>query len=146
MFLISFYRLATSIRDQMTDFPGFLLAIKDPTNLNKSNRFRNPFDVPRGCLLDQVKYISLRLKCQGKTFFLFQLVRMRSNFLQPSLSSTKLIDNDTMHSLPIGQMGNYQDYLKKMPVPLREIESQPVRQHMFGETVAKTLERDQLDC
>lgn len=29
-------------------------------------------------------------------------------------------------------MGNYQDYLKKMPVPLREIESQPVRQHMFG--------------
>jgi hypothetical protein len=29
-------------------------------------------------------------------------------------------------------MGNYQDYLKKMPVPLREIESTPVRQHMFG--------------
>jgi hypothetical protein len=29
-------------------------------------------------------------------------------------------------------MGNYQDYLKKMPMPLREIESAPVRQHMFG--------------
>lgn len=42
------------------------------------------------------------------------------------------MDDDTLHSLPIGQMGNYQDYLKKMPVALREIESQPVRQHMFG--------------
>ena len=41
-------------------------------------------------------------------------------------------EDDVTHSLPIGQMGNYQDYLKKMPVPLREIESQPVRQHMFG--------------
>ena len=29
-------------------------------------------------------------------------------------------------------MGNYQDHLKKMPMPLREIESAPVRQHMFG--------------
>lgn len=57
---------------------------------------------------------------------------MRANYLQPSIHTTKLLDNDTTHSLPIGQMGNYQDYLKKMPVPLREIESQPVRQHMFG--------------
>jgi len=32
-------------------------------------------------------------------------------------------------------MGNYQDYLKKMPVPLREIESTPVRQHMFGKNL-----------
>ena len=29
-------------------------------------------------------------------------------------------------------MGNYQDYLKRMPSPLREIENTPVRQHMFG--------------
>ena len=29
-------------------------------------------------------------------------------------------------------MGNYQDYIKKQPVALREIESAPVRQHMFG--------------
>lgn len=29
-------------------------------------------------------------------------------------------------------MGNYQEYLKRMPTPLREIESTPVRQHMFG--------------
>ncbi len=59
---------------------------------------------------------------------------MRANFLQPSIH-TKLVDDDSKHSLPIGQMGNYQDYLKKMPVPLREIESTPVRQHMFGKNM-----------
>ena len=52
--------------------------------------------------------------------------------MQPSIVNTKLLDDNSKHSLPIGQMGNYQDYLKKMPVPLREIESAPVRQHMFG--------------
>ena len=45
---------------------------------------------------------------------------------------SKLVDEDQVHSLPIGQMGNYQDYIKKQPVALREIESAPVRQHMFG--------------
>ena len=57
---------------------------------------------------------------------------MRANFLQPSSRYSKLIDDDTRHSLPISQMGNYQDHLKKMAMPLREIESAPVRQHMFG--------------
>jgi integrator complex subunit 6 len=60
---------------------------------------------------------------------------MRANFLQPSIVNTKLVDDDSKHSLPISQMGNYQDYLKKMPVPLREIESTPVRQHMFGKNI-----------
>lgn len=106
------------LRDQLTDFPGFLLGIKDPivngvAGKSTNNRFRNPFDIPRKGLLDQI-------------------VRMRANYLQPSVNHTKLIDDDSRHSLPIGQMGNYQDYLKKMPVPLREIESTPVRQHMFG--------------
>ena len=106
------------LRDQLTDFPGFLLGIKDPivhgiAGKSTNNRFRNPFDIPRNGLLDQI-------------------VRMRANYLQPSVNHTKLVDDDSRHSLPIGQMGNYQDYLKKMPVPLREIESTPVRQHMFG--------------
>eukprot|EP00094_Tigriopus_californicus_P006809 TCALIF_06558-PB protein Name:"Similar to ints6-a Integrator complex subunit 6-A (Xenopus laevis)" AED:0.11 eAED:0.11 QI:0/0.5/0.8/1/1/1/5/294/965 len=101
----------SGLKDQLTDFPGFVLGIKDSST--KTNRLRNPFDVPRHSLLDQ-------------------LVRMRSNYLQPTLSSIKLLDDDITHSLAIGQMGNYQDYLKKMPMPLREIESQPVRQHMFG--------------
>jgi hypothetical protein len=40
--------------------------------------------------------------------------------------------SESMHNMPVGQMGNYQEYLKRMPTPLRELESAPVRQHMFG--------------
>jgi len=29
-------------------------------------------------------------------------------------------------------MGNYQEYIKKLPKPMREIETQPSRQHTFG--------------
>lgn len=36
------------------------------------------------------------------------------------------------HSMPVSQMGNYQEYLKRIPSPLREVESTPVRQHTFG--------------
>lgn len=57
---------------------------------------------------------------------------MRANFLQPSLAHTRLVDEDSLHSMPVAQMGNYQEYLKRMTPQLREIETQPVRQHMFG--------------
>ncbi|XP_040578321.1 integrator complex subunit 6-A isoform X2 [Lepeophtheirus salmonis] len=98
-------------RDQFTDFSGYALQCKDSKTCHY-NRYRNPFDVPRHDLLDQI-------------------VRMKSNFLQ-STQNAKLVDDDSKHSLPIGQMGNYQDYLKRMPTPLKEIENTPVRQHMFG--------------
>ena len=62
------------LRDQLSEFPGFALALKErevrPQNL------RNPFDIPRSALLDQV-------------------ARMRANFLQPSLAHTKLHDDGT---------------------------------------------------
>lgn len=48
---------------------------------------------------------------------------------------TKLLDDDFVHSMPVSQMGNYQEYLKRMTPPLREIESAPVRQHMFGKDI-----------
>lgn len=63
---------------------------------------------------------------------MLQAVRMRANFLQPSLAHTRLVDEDSVHSMAVAQMGNYQEYLKRMTPLLREIESQPVRQHMFG--------------
>ncbi|KAJ8922774.1 hypothetical protein NQ315_007809 [Exocentrus adspersus] len=72
--------------------------------------FKNPFDIPRDILIHQV-------------------IRMRNNFLQPDCPT---LDQDSAHSLPISQMGNYQEYLKKQTPQLREIESTPVRQHMFG--------------
>ncbi len=53
---------------------------------------------------------------------------MRANLLCGRGGVSQLVDEDTRHSLPISQMGNYQDYLKKQP----QLESAPVRQHMFG--------------
>ncbi|KAJ8944386.1 hypothetical protein NQ318_017706 [Aromia moschata] len=76
----------------------------------QSVSYKNPFDIPRNRLIQQV-------------------VRMRNNFLQHDWIS---LDQDSAHSLPISQMGNYQEYLKKQTPQLREIESAPVRQHMFG--------------
>lgn len=40
---------------------------------------------------------------------------------------------DSLHSVPVAQMGNYQEYLKMMPSPLRELDpDQPKRLHTFG--------------
>jgi len=104
----------SSLREQVTDFPGYMLGLPEKGG-TETHPLRNPFDIPRHRLLDQ-------------------LVRMRANLIGRGRgrASTQLVDSDTRHSLPIGQMGNYQDYLKKQPLPLRELESQPVRQHMFG--------------
>ncbi|CAL8107237.1 unnamed protein product [Orchesella dallaii] len=73
--------------------------------------FKNPFDVSRHHLLDHV-------------------ARLRSHFMRTT--PTSILQQEALHNMPVGQMGNYQEYLKRMPTPLREIESAPVRQHMFG--------------
>lgn len=88
--------------------------------------FKNPFDIPRNRLIEQV-------------------VRMRNNFLQ---SDWITLDQDSAHSLPICQMGNYQEYLKRQTPQLREIESAPVRQHMFGNPfkIDKRMMVDEADC
>lgn len=40
---------------------------------------------------------------------------------------------DSLHSVPVAQMGNYQEYLKALASPLREIDpDQPKRLHTFG--------------
>lgn len=105
----------TGLRDQLNEFGGFVVGlVKNQQQQRGAHSYRNAFDVPRKSLLDQV-------------------IRMRANFLQPGLLHTKLLDDDYVHSMPLAQMGNYQEYLKRMTPPLREIESVPVRQHMFGE-------------
>ncbi|KAB7507923.1 Integrator complex subunit 6-A [Armadillidium nasatum] len=102
----------SQLRDQVTEYKNFTIAVKD-TEI-QPQMYRNPFDIGRSQLIDQ-------------------LARMRANFLQHSFSDL-LTDRgqDQLHCKPISQMGNYQDYLKKMNPPLRELESAPVRQHMFG--------------
>lgn len=100
-----------SLKQELTDFNTFTMAVSDPSILPQY--YRNPYDIPRSRLLDQIS-------------------RMKMNFLQKSYSNTKLVDHDQMHNVPIQQMGNYQDYLKKQPPLLRELENQPSRVHMFG--------------
>lgn len=105
----------TDIREDLNKFSNFVVGlVKNQRQQQRgAQSYRNAFDIPRKSLLDQV-------------------VRMRANFLQPGLLHTKLVDDDCLHSMPVSQMGNYQEYLKRAPPALREIESTPVRQHMFG--------------
>uniref|UniRef100_A0AAQ4RJK8 Integrator complex subunit 6 n=1 Tax=Gasterosteus aculeatus aculeatus TaxID=481459 RepID=A0AAQ4RJK8_GASAC len=94
------------------EFQGFQLAL-----LNKDLKpqsFRNPYDIPRSHLLDQ-------------------LSRMRRNLLNTGVCSLRGQDSDQLHSVPIAQMGNYQDFLKAAPQPLRDADpEQPKRLHTFG--------------
>ncbi|KAK9679272.1 INTS6/SAGE1/DDX26B/CT45 C-terminus [Popillia japonica] len=98
----------TAQRDQVLEQGNLIIGTLDKERQVVS--FRNAFDIPRRRLMQQV-------------------ARMRNNFLQ---SDYVALDQDSAHSLPISQMGNYQEYLKKQTPQLREIESAPVRQHMFG--------------
>ncbi|MBN3305492.1 INT6 protein, partial [Amia calva] len=93
-------------------FTGFHISV-----LNKDFKpqsFRNPYDIPRRHLLDQ-------------------LTRMRRNLLKAARCWLRGQDEDQLHSIPIAQMGNYQDFLKHSPSPLREADpDQPKRLHTFG--------------
>ncbi|XP_056145444.1 integrator complex subunit 6 [Lampris incognitus] len=94
------------------EFQGFHLALLNK-NL-KPQSLRNPYDIPRSHLLDQ-------------------LSRMRRNLLNTSVCSLRGQDPDQLHSVPIAQMGNYQDFLKAAPQPLRDADpEQPKRLHTFG--------------
>ncbi|KAL4631667.1 integrator complex subunit 6-like [Arapaima gigas] len=96
----------------LKEFAGFQVAL-----LNKDVKpqaYRNAYDIPRRNLLDQ-------------------LTRMRSNLLRTTQKLIRGQDEDYLHSIPVAQMGNYQEYLKMMPSPLREIDpDQPKRLHTFG--------------
>ncbi|KAM9321629.1 integrator complex subunit 6 [Gastrophryne carolinensis] len=94
------------------EFSGFQIAL-----LNKDLKpqtFRNAYDISRSNLLDH-------------------LTRMRANLLKSTRKFFSIQDEDHMHSIPIVQMGNYQEYLKNIPSPLRELDAdQPRRLHTFG--------------
>ncbi|CAB1329145.1 unnamed protein product, partial [Coregonus sp. 'balchen'] len=81
---------------------------------------------------------ALPLDLNPKEFSGFQLAplnklsRMRRNLLGTSCL-LRGHDPDQLHSVPIAQMGNYQDFLKALPQPLRDADpEQPKRLHTFG--------------
>ena len=63
------------------------------------------------------------------------MLKLRRHFLQNESTKNSLIhDDDTLHSIPIKEMSNYDEYPRAngQPPPLRDIDAQPVRQHVFG--------------
>lgn len=108
--------------NNVTEFPGFMLRLSEKDI--SPQMFKNPFDIPREEVLDQVQ-------------------RMRNNFLQlPSSKSGRLMNEEKIHNIRIAEMGNYQEYLKTMPSPLREVEEGPSRLHTFGNPFKLTSEKD----
>jgi len=98
---------ADFIRSQFNDFPGFQLYTRE--HKARSVPLRVPSEIPRNKLIESLQ-------------------KLRVHFYK----SNKRIDEDDIHSIPIQDMGNYHDYLKNHTQPLRELENQMVRQHMFG--------------
>jgi hypothetical protein len=64
----------SSLREQVPEYAGFMVASNAP-RVSRGQSYRNPFDVPRTSLLDQ-------------------LVRMRSNFARPTTSLTRSLLHD----------------------------------------------------
>ncbi|PAA94404.1 hypothetical protein BOX15_Mlig033390g2 [Macrostomum lignano] len=89
------------------------LQLQQQQQPSEANRpYQNPFHVPRE---------SLRT-C---------LVQMRANLLA-ALRGASPVHDDSRHSQPVSVMGNYTEYLKRQPPPLRELDSSPLRLHTFG--------------
>uniref|UniRef100_A0A336JWT8 CSON012559 protein n=1 Tax=Culicoides sonorensis TaxID=179676 RepID=A0A336JWT8_CULSO len=99
-------------------FENYTITVPTLTNSVATKNYRNPFDVPRKDLIDEV-------------------ARMRENFLRIPTNGISLYTKDAGHCLPIAEMGNYQEYLKNKETPLRELEPTNVRQHMFGNPYKK---------
>jgi integrator complex subunit 6 len=98
---------------EISTFENYNIVVPTVMNIQSTKNYRNPFDIPRRDLIDEIS-------------------RMRDNFFKLPTCNINLLSKDAGHSLPIAEMGNYQDYLKRREAPLRELEPTNVRQHMFG--------------
>lgn len=103
---------------EITQFDAYNITVPAVHTQPAARNYRNPFDVPRRDLIDEI-------------------ARMRENFLKLPTHGIVIYTKDAGHSLPIADMGNYQEYLKSKQQPLREIEPTNVRQHMFGNPYKK---------
>ncbi|XP_017299468.1 integrator complex subunit 6-A-like [Diaphorina citri] len=99
--------------------------LKASTNLSTVNLFVMPYNYPALLPLIDDFFKVHRMKVTPE---------WRGNFQKyiGTMPSYYAAYSSSIHTMPISQMGNYQEYLKRMAAPLREVESTPVRQHMFG--------------
>lgn len=112
---------ADQIRQHFTDYASIMLSVREKRKCKQVSLFREPSEIERTKIVEM-------------------LSKMRKNFYDSS--ALKPADEDDLHSLPIQDMGNYHEYLKNQVPPLRELESQMVRQHMFGNPF-KLVSKDQ---
>lgn len=108
----------SKMHSEMIPFENHVIVVPTVLQQSSAKNFRNPFDVPRSDLIDE-------------------LARMRDNFYKVPAIGINVSSKDAGHCLPISEMGNYQEYLKNKETPLREIEPTNVRQHMFGNPYKK---------
>ncbi|EDV21912.1 uncharacterized protein TRIADDRAFT_59612 [Trichoplax adhaerens] len=93
---------------------NYMGIIESKQRLSIGEMFRNPYDIPRFHLLEQLK-------------------RMIANFFNSSLPANG--SEEYLHDIPISQMGNYQEHMKRVSSQmLREVATgqQPQRVHIFG--------------
>ncbi|XP_055384730.1 integrator complex subunit 6 [Condylostylus longicornis] len=106
------------VHHEIVTFDNYTIVVPSLIPQISVKNYRNPFDIVRRDLIDEVS-------------------RMSSNFIKAFSSGFNLTTKDSGHCLPISEMGNYQEYLKNKESPLREIEPTNVRQHMFGNPYKK---------
>ncbi|CAF3070246.1 unnamed protein product [Rotaria sp. Silwood2] len=89
--------------------------------------YLNVFDIPRSQLLDVV-------------------TKLRRHLVQ-NTNNYEIQDEDALHSVPIKEMSNYDEYPRAnaQVAPLREIDAQPVRQHVFGNPFKVNKPIDEID-
>lgn len=103
----------TKVHCEINLFENYNIVVPTIMHSQSTKNFRNPFDIPRRDLIDEI-------------------LNMRDNFFKFPTCHINLLSRDAGHSLPISEMGNYQDYLKRREQPLKELEPTSHRQHMFG--------------
>ncbi|XP_055709418.1 integrator complex subunit 6 [Phlebotomus papatasi] len=108
----------SKIHSDISIYENYTIVIPTAYAPNSPKNYRNPFDIPRKELIDEI-------------------ARMRENFFKLPTTGISVYTKDAGHCLPISEMGNYQEYLKNKETPLREIEPTNVRQHMFGNPYKK---------
>lgn len=101
------------LHSEINTYDNYNIVVPTVMSIQSTKNYRNPFDIPRRDLIDEIS-------------------RMRDNFFKLPTCNINLVTKDAGHSLPIAEMGNYQEYLKRRETPLRELEPTNVRQHMFG--------------
>ncbi|CAK8684006.1 integrator complex subunit 6-like [Clavelina lepadiformis] len=113
---------------ELNDFPGFCITKPDAKRRVLPRQFHNPFDIPRCRLLQQLRRMRLNFKQVVQSSFAKAVGSSVENSLR-----VRLQDREEIHNQPMSQMGNYQDYVKALPAPLREANPDvPKRLHTFG--------------